>query len=292
MTTHRTSFPASGPPGRPRGVLCLGMALLSACAGTPLLEPTGPPRAETVVAVTDAAELIRFNAGQPQRVLQRLPLRGLPAGDRLVGIDYRVARGVLYGLSAGGWLYTIDTDTAQLARVGDGAPVNLKGTRFGVDFNPAADRLRVVSDEGQNLRLHPDTGALVTTDPAVTGPGVAVRLGGAAYTYNKKDDKLTSNFVIDMASGTLMLQGTREGAVPAVSPNTGLLTAVGTVGTLGTGPLEDAAFDIADTSNAALAALRVAGKTRLHLVDLDTGRATLIGTVGNGRAIWGLAIVP
>ena len=58
-------------------------------------------------------------------MLQRLPLRGLPAGDRLVGIDYRVARGVLYGLSAGGWLYTIDTDTAQLTRVGDGAPVNL-----------------------------------------------------------------------------------------------------------------------------------------------------------------------
>ena len=71
--------------------------------------------------------------------------------------------------------------------------------------------------------------------------------------------------------------------------NTGELTAVGA---LGTGPLEDAAFDIADINNAALAALRSGGRTRLHSVDLATGRATLIGTVGEGRGLWGMAIMP
>ncbi len=266
----------------------LGLVLLAGCAGAPP-EAVGPPRAETVVAVTDAAELIRFNAGQPRRVLQRLPLQGLLAGDRLVGIDYRVARGVLYGLSASGHLYTLNADTAQLTRVGNGAPVVLNGQRFGFDFNPAADRIRVVSDSGQNLRLHPDTGAVAASDPAVQAPATAVRLGGAAYTYNKKDDKLTTNFAIDLAAGRLMLQGSREGVVPALSPNSGVLTVVGA---LGTGPLEDAAFDIADTNNAALAAVRVAGRTRLHVVDLATGRATALGTVGDGRALWGMAIVP
>ena len=89
-------------------------ALLAACAtATPPTEPDGPLRAETVVAVTDAAELIRFNAGQPQRILHRRPLLGLVAGDRLVGIDYRVSRGVLYALSAAGRLYTLDAGPAS-----------------------------------------------------------------------------------------------------------------------------------------------------------------------------------
>ena len=274
-----------------RAATALAAAAVAGCASTP--EPVGPPRAETVYAVTDAAELIRFNAGQPQRLLQRQPLVGLEAGDRLVGIDFRVSRGVLFALSASGRLYTVNTGTAQLTRVGNAAPVALQGQRFGVDFNPVADRLRVVSDSGQNLRLHPDTGALAATDPPLSGAGGgAVRIGGAAYTYNQRDDKLTTNFAIDLASGTLMLQGTREGAVPAVSPNTGVLTAVGP---LGTGALDDASVDIADTDNTdntALAALRSAGRTRLYLLDLASGRATLVGNVGDGRGLWGLAIAP
>ena len=291
--------------------LTLAVALATGCATAPAPAPApealGPLRSETVVAVTDAAELIHFNAGQPQRFLQRKPLLGLEPGDRLIGIDYRVARGVLYAVSAGGRLYTLDADSAQLSRVGSGAPVVFSGQRFGVDFNPVADRIRVVSDTGQNLRLHPDTGAVAATDPPLhrsgasggsgasgasgtSGAAAAVlRIAGAAYTYNQQDAKLTTNFAIDLAGGTLMVQGSREGAVPVVSPNTGELTAVGA---LGTGPLEDAAFDIADINNAALAALRSGGRTRLHSVDLATGRATLIGTVGEGRGLWGMAIMP
>ena len=54
-----------------------------------------------------------------------------------------MARGVLFGLSHDGRLYTIDTATGRAALVGNGAPVALKGQRFGVDFNPVADRIRV-----------------------------------------------------------------------------------------------------------------------------------------------------
>jgi len=270
----------------------LAAALLSACAST--AEPQGRARPETVYAVTDSAELIRFNAGRPQLLEQRLPLQGLEPGDRLVGMDYRVARGVLYALSASGRLYTLDTTSARLTRVGTAPPLLLQGQRFGLDFNPAADRLRLVSDSGQNLRLHPDTGALAVIDPNLqrtrphTGgsPWVVV---GAAYTYNKRDDKLTTNYAIDIANGWLLTQGSREGVQPVVSHNTGQLAVVGE---LGTGALEDAAFDIADTHNAALAALRRGGSTRLFAVDLDTGRATLLGTVGDGRALWGMAIAP
>jgi hypothetical protein len=275
-----------------RGLAAATALTLAACAGTPEPESAGTPRKETVWAVTDAAELVRFNAGQPQKLQQRVALQGLPAGDKLVGIDFRVSRGVLYALSASGRLYTLDTQTGRLTAVGSAPPVVLQGERFGFDFNPAADRVRVVSDSGQNLRLHPDTGALAATDPALNwaAPGrPAPRVAAAAYTYNKKDEKLTTNYAIDLGAGTLVMQGSLEGTQPAVSPNTGALTVVGP---LGSGTLDAAALDIADIDNTALAALRSKGRTRLYVLDLATGRGTPLGTVGEGRALWGLAIEP
>ncbi|MBL8359418.1 MAG: DUF4394 domain-containing protein [Rubrivivax sp.] len=265
---------------------------LAGCAS--LQEPEGPPRKETVYAVTDAAELIRFNAGQPRRILDRKPLSGLEPGDRLAGIDFRVARGVLYALSTSGRLYTLDAASGRLTRVGT-QPAPLSAARHEVDFNPVADRIRVIADDGSNLRLHPDTGAVAATDPALAyapgdpHAGRAPRIAGAAYTYNKRNDKLTTNYAIDLALGTLVTQGSREGVEPAVSPNTGRLY---TVGPLGTGAVDRASFDIADIDNTALAALQQGGRTALHLVDLASGRATRIGTVGDGRALWGLAIEP
>lgn len=282
-------MPTLRKPLLPVALVAAAVTLLSACSVTP--EPEGPPRKETVVAVNDRGELIRFNAGQPQRITDRRPVTGLPAGDRLVGIDYRVARGVLYALSARGQLYTLDPASGQLTPVGT-TPVTLQGKAFGFDFNPVADRIRVVSDGGQNLRLHPDTGALAATDPVLSTalPGAsAMRIAGAGYTYNPDDDKLTTNYAIDLATGALVMQGSKEGVSPVVSPNTGKLS---TVGLLGTGPVDDVAFDISDVRNVALAAVRSGGRTRLHLVDLATGRAMPLGTVGDGRALWGMAIEP
>lgn len=281
------------------------IALLGACAT--LFETQGPPRKENIFAVTDAMDLIQFNAGQPQRVLSRTRVTGLGTGEQLIGIDYRVARGVLYGLSSSGRLYTLDTASGRLTPVG-AAPsvVPFTGSRFGFDFNPAADRIRVVSDSGQNLRLHPDTGAAIDGNPAMEGvqgdaplsytpgdvhAGRAPALVAAAYTYNKKDDKLTTNFAIDRRLGVLVMQGSAEGATPVVSPNSGVLT---TIGPLGLGELVDASFDIADVSGAAFAAVRTADRpgTRLHLIDLGTGRAQFIGTVGDGTPLVGMAVEP
>ena len=268
--------------------------LLAAC-GTFGSEPEGALRKETVYAVTDGAELIKFNAGQPRRILDRKPLVGLAAGDSLVGIDFRVARGVLYALSASGQLYTLATTTGRLTPVGSAVLPMPANVRHGFDFNPVADRIRVVADNGANLRLHPDTGAVAATDatlayaPRDVSFGKAAHIAGAAYTYNKTNDKLTTNYAIDRALGTLVTQGSREGVEPVVSPNSGQLF---TVGALGTGAVDDVAFDIADIGNTALAALAQGGRTRLHLIDLASGHATLLGSIGDGRAVWGLAIEP
>lgn len=54
----------------------------------------------------------------------------------------------LYGVGNHGGVYQINRFTAEATFIA----VSLDGTHFGVDSNPAADRLRIVSDTGQNLR--------------------------------------------------------------------------------------------------------------------------------------------
>lgn len=283
-------------------VLRLRATAVSACVfftygcATVVSEPKPDPSlSATVHAVTVDAELITFKANRPDRIVRRTALTGLSRGEALVGIDFRVARGELYAFSDRGRLYRVDTATGTLTPFVQDKSVALPYGAVGFDFNPAADRIRVVTLAGTNLRLHPDTGALAATDPNVhyaptdAAHGQAPRLGGAAYTYNKKDEKLTTNYAIDLARGTLVTQGSVEGMTPTVSPNTGTLF---TVGPLGTGPLDNVAFDIADIDNTALAAIPRAGRTSLHVLDLNTGRARNVGTIGTGRALWGMAIEP
>lgn len=286
-----------------------GMALalagvLSACTSLslPWSEPTGGNRPETVWAVTANHELIHFNAGQPGKLLSSRPLQGLSEGEVIVGIDYRVARGVLYALSSAGRLYTLDTVQARLNWVP--APLLSLSPQqaHGFDFNPTVDRIRVISEDGRNMRVHPDTGALVDGDPAQAGvqPDGALRyadvtvrprVAGMAYTYNTRDDKLTTGYAIDMSQGTLVTLGSAEGVSPVVSPNGGMLFKVGG---LGLGPLREVSFDISDVRNTALAAVvtQAEARTRLYRIDLRTGQASLLGTVGQGQSLRGVAIEP
>ena len=265
------------------------LVLLSLLSGCAAMGPEGAPRKEHVIAATDDNRLIRFNAGQPGRVLSQAALSGLQPGETLLGIDFRVARGVLYGLGSSGRVYTLDAASGKAAAVGAPAAVQFEGSQFGFDFNPTVDRIRVVSDAGQNLRLHPDTGALVQADgrlayvPNDPNAGRTARIVAAGYTYNKVNEKITTNFAIDGAHGLLVTMGTREGRTPAVSPNTGQIY---TVGALGTGAVERASFDISDLDNAAYAALG----TGFYSVSLDTGTATLIGRLPG--AVRGIAIEP
>ena len=183
--------------------------------------------------------------------------------------------------------------------------IALVGGEFGFDFNPAVDRIRIVSNSGQNLRGHPDTGAAVDGNPSQDGvqsdgplafaandrnAGKPARVVGAGYTYNKQNDKITTNYAIDAATGSLVMQGSKEGATPAVSPNTGQLF---TVGALGVSPFSRASFDIADVSGAAFVALDHDGasRTRFYSVDLASGKATFIGTVG-GERLRGMSVEP
>ena len=63
---------------------------------------------------------------------------------------------------------------------------------------------------------------------------------------------------------------------------------------LGVAGVTDAHFDIADVTNTALAALstRDAPAPTLYRIDLATGQANAIGTIGNGEPLRGIAVEP
>ena len=301
------ALPHRSPTSSLAPTLSLSLALmLGACASVAPPEPVGPMAREEIVAVSISNHLLRFNAGQPQQVLERRALKGLAAGETLLGIDYRVARGELYALGASGQLYKIDVAAASAMAIGTPVALPSASAAWGFDFNPTVDRIRVVNAEGWNLRLHPDTGAVVDSDPNTPGlqldgrlaydtsdinAGKPARVVAAGYSYNKLNAKITTNYALDGAMGLLLHQGTKEGVAPMVSPNTGRLF---TVGDLGIGPFAHATFDISDIAPTAYAGVRAAGAkaTRWHRVDLTTGRATFIGTVGGGEPLVGAAIEP
>lgn len=265
---------------------------------------------EMVWVVTATQELVQFRAVQPDRVLQRRPLSGLAAGETVLGIDFRTTpRGpVLYAWSSAGRLYMLDTASAVVRpvspREGSGVLPNAQ-VPHGVDVDPVQDQVRVVDATGRNVRIDPNTGTAIDADPNRDGlqtdgrlvfaqrdwnAEATPQLVASAHSYNAAQRTGTA-FAIDRSTGNLVSQGSREGARPVVSPNLGRLY---TVGALGLGPLQDAAFDIAPRSQAALAAIRTAAEPRtgLYHIDLNTGHARWVGWVGDGIEVRGLAIEP
>ena len=279
------------------------LAMSTGTAQAQALQAGQPPGNEWLFAVNDRGELLRFKAGNPRAILSRKKIGGLNEDVR--GIDFRVSHGVLFVLGASGRLYTLDTATAQATAVGE-TPLALPAVETGFDFNPTVDRIRVALADGTNLRAHPVTGAQVDSDPKADGvqrdgplayapgdphAGWPALVNGVAYTYNPKNDKLTTNFAIDGARGTLVTMGSREGVEPAVSPNSGQ---VFTVGSLKTGPVTAVSFDISDAHNSAYLAASRVGDSRTHLfrVNLDTGEAAYLASIGKKERIRGLAIEP
>jgi hypothetical protein len=232
--------------------------------------------------VTDDNRLYRYDrlGAGPQEI--DVAITGLATGERLVGIDTRPANGQLYAVGSTSQLYVIDPGSGVASAVGAPFATPLAGNRFGVDFNPTVDRLRLVSDTGQNLRVNPTTGAVAVVDTALSADdGTAPAVTAAAYTNSVAGATATALYDIDSGRDMLVLQGTKPGVTPAVSPNTGQLFPVGPLGVdvVGldgfdiVGAARTTAFNEADYTG--LAAVRIrGGKTVLVRIDLRTGRAT------------------
>lgn len=233
----------------------------------------------TLIALASNNTLLRFNSADPTNILAQVPILGLQAGDVVVGIDRRPADGLMYAVVDGtvtDRIYTVDPFTG-IATLKSTLNVNLAGTNFGVDFNPQADRLRVVSDTLQNLRINVDAGA-VTVDGNINP---ASNLGGAAYISNIPKGAPTALYTIDTTTDRLKLQS---------PPNSGTQV---DVGALGVAVDQVVGFDILPGLPVAYAALTVGGNTGLYTINLATGAATLVGDINDGDPIIvGLTAMP
>lgn len=244
--------------------------------------------------LTDDNRLYRMDQAGKGRAERSVPISGLAAGERLVGLDTRPANGQLYAVGDTSQLYVVDPASGAAAKVGPTFSTPLQGNRFGVDFNPTVDRLRIVSDSGQNLRVDPTTGAVAAVDTPLSfdGGAPASSVSAAGYTNSVAGATSTALYDIDTGSDALVLQGTKPGVTPAVSPNTGRLFRVGSLGVdaiglngfdiigAASGPM----FDEDDYT--ALAALRLRGDDRsvLARINLKTGKTTVRAKL-DGRVV-------
>lgn len=182
----------------------------------------------------------------------------------LVGIDVRPADGQLYGLVDDGTIVIIAGDGKATTKSKLDTTL-AKGVTATVDFNPVADRLRVMGSDGMNLRANVDDGK-VTKDgdhkyaEADMHKGDKPNIVAGAYTNSVKGAKETALFNID---------GTIGGLIKQAPPNDGVLAAIGKLG-IKPGAV---AFDIWSDGNGKNEAWLMAGDT-LYSVDLASGKAT------------------
>jgi len=236
-------------------------------------------RVDSLTAIGLAREgtrLVRFDTDDPNKARTVGTVRGLSGDASLVGIDYRVQDALLYGVGDAGGIYVLSERNASAKKVGQ-LTVPLDGAAFGVDFNPAADALRVVSDTGQNLR-HPFAGATAgqtQVDARLTnGTTAATGSSAAAYTNNDLDAATaTTLFDIDKVLNQVALQS------PA---NAGTLAATGM---LGVDAELDAGFDIYSTLRngrtadvTGFATLGTGTSYALYRITLLTGEARKLGS--------------
>lgn len=252
----------------------------SCASGSPTRSSFDRSRTLQVVGLTGDNRLVCFNEFAPRDARNINFVSNLSGGDTfLIGIDFRVQDRRLYGVGNAGGVYLIDTSNA-VATLVNRLSVALDGSEsYGVDFNPAADRLRITSSRGQNLRHNLNPGGVTIADGALNyAPGTtALGIVGSAYTNNDLDaNTATTLYALDSTLDQIALQS---------PPNNGTLAATGKL-TVDASLV--AGFDIyskirdgVTVEVQALASIKAAdGSISLYSVRLPTGKATSRGSFG------------
>ncbi|MFE9933380.1 DUF4394 domain-containing protein [Streptomyces sp. NPDC005533] len=279
-------------------VIAVSVALAAALCAPALAsaEDSGPGDMDrrghtslTAIGLTVDQRLVEFSVDKPAKTMSLGKVSGLRGDTRLVGIDFRPQDEKLYGVGDKGGIYTLDPGNAAAMKVSQ-LTVAFSGAQFGVDFNPAANRLRVISHTGQNLRHNIDDAAAplgTTVDGMLTNPttplSTAVGVTGAAYTNNDLNAATaTTLFDIDTRADRISLQS------PA---NAGTLAPTGNLG-VDAGPEAgfDIYFDAKHGTNHGFAALTSAGSAHLYEINVLTGAARDLGAFPNKQQVTDLAL--
>jgi hypothetical protein len=171
---------------------------------------------------------LSFNPGTPGMINSTRFITGLSQGETVVGIDFRPATGLLFGVTTASRVITINPFTGAATPVGSAALTTaVNGQTFGIDFNPVPDLIRLVSNADQDLRLNPNNAAVAGVDGTlafVAGDANAAQnpnIVGAAYTNNFAGTSVTTLYEIDSNLNALVTQGSvgalRSGRTPGNS---------------------------------------------------------------------------
>lgn len=251
--------------------------------------------------------LSAFNTTFPQGASEPVALAGVVAGDVLVSIDRRPMNGMLYGIgfnaAAGSvTLYAIHPEAGFVVPVGpagtfvdaEGGAAPIEGPVFGMDFNPAVDRVRVVTSAGQNFRMNPNDGAVVDGNLSADGVqrdgdinGPATSVDETAYTNSViNNDTITTQYSISATQNQLYVQSPPNGGTMTL-PQT-LSPAVEGIFGFDIAPGVDApAVNAPVASGVGFVVARLAGQDHdvLGRVQLESGQLSVVGSFGRSGTL-------
>ncbi|MFL5000529.1 MAG: DUF4394 domain-containing protein [Xanthobacteraceae bacterium] len=201
-----------------------------------------------------------------RKVAKGVDIKG---AGRLIGIDLRPADGLLYGVTVDGTIVTIDPQSGQATQKSKLSETLKAGVTATVDFNPVADRLRIMGSDGTSLRVNVDDGK-ATVDGSHkfkegdANAGKTPKVVAGAYSNAVKGTQSTTLYNIDATTGSLVTQA---------PPNDGVLNTVGSLGIKLDGAV---GFNIVSSATDKNEAWLTMGGA-LYAVDLKTGKATMAG---------------
>ncbi len=223
-------------------------------------------QAGSMIGLVDGKTIVTIDPAT-RKVTAKADIKGATS---VVGIDVRPSDGMLYAVTAEGGIYTLDPKTGTATMKSKLSETLKAGVTVTVDFNPVADRMRVITSEGVNLRVNVEDGK-ATVDGALKfkegdlQAGTTPKVIAGAYT-NSANPKPTATALYDIdAAGHLLSQA---------PPNDGVLNTIGMLGIKLEGPV---AFNIVMQGEDNAAWLVTGGA--LYSVDLKSGKATMAGKI-------------
>lgn len=306
--------------------LLRSLAIASAAVGVAACDDDKNTTAQAdLIAVTQdspgAQKLVQFRRQSPDSLLKSDVITGLTSADSIIGMDLRPSDNVLVVLARNSdtneaHLYSINPSTAAATSIctlvtGAAATSVLlgPGDSYGTDFNPTAlagNALRIASSAGQNLRVDTRPATALGTNVAAAGQcatstdgtlntvtaGVSAPRQGvsaAAYTNSVAGAVTTTLYYIDTDEATpTATVGDR--LLISTDPNSGIVGNVG--GPLGFDITGVNGFEISSPDNVATLVAQIGSSSAVFNVNLVTGAATQLGTVGGDKLITALTTRP
>ena len=255
------------------------LVLVAATIGTTLLGATS--QAATLAGLQDGNTIVWIDTDK-KKVTGWKKLAG---GASLVGFDVRPADGKLYGVTPDGMIVIVDAKTGKWEKKSQLSETLPKGATFSVDFNPVADRMRILSSTGMSLRVNVEDGK-TTVDgqlkyaEADANKGKQPKVVAGAYSNSFAGTKETALYDIDIANWTYVRQA---------PPNDGILNTLGQVTLKTNGTV---AFDIWSDGKGGNTGWLLTGGM-LYTLDIASGATKPVGKIAglNGR-ISDIAVLP